>query len=67
MAALAARGMSSSAIAGRLCVSVRTVETHLARAYSKLGIGGRSELAGALLAVAHGEGAGDGRRAREAG
>lgn len=48
VAVLAARGMASPAIASRLCLSVRTVETHLARVYSKLGIGGRAELASAL-------------------
>ena len=48
VAHLAARGLASSDIANRLCLSVRTVETHLARAYVKLGIGGRGELAGAL-------------------
>ncbi len=45
----AARGLPSQAIATRLCLSVRTVETHLARVYLKLGIGGRTELALALL------------------
>ena len=54
VATLAARGLSSSSIADRLCVSVRTVETHLARVYFKLGIGSRSELASALLV--HGDG-----------
>ena len=52
VAQLAARGLASSAIAGHLCLSVRTVETHLARAYAKLGISGRGELAEALLAAA---------------
>lgn len=52
VAMLAARGLPSQAIATRLCLSVRTVETHLARVYLKLGIGGRSELPGALLAPA---------------
>lgn len=52
VAGLAARGLSSSAIAERLCLSVRTVDTHLARVYFKLGIGSRSELAPALYPVA---------------
>ena len=49
VARLAARGLSSSTIADRLCLSVRTVETHLARVYFKLGIGSRAELTSALL------------------
>ncbi|HET6964679.1 MAG TPA: LuxR C-terminal-related transcriptional regulator [Acidimicrobiales bacterium] len=52
VAMLAARGLASQAIATRLCLSVRTVETHLARVYLKLGIGGRSELRVALLPAA---------------
>jgi DNA-binding CsgD family transcriptional regulator len=54
VAMLAARGLSSHAIASRLCLSVRTVETHLARVYLKLGISGRSELAVALVSAASG-------------
>ena len=49
VAMLAARGLPSQAIATRLNLSVRTVDTHLARVYVKLGIGGRSELEVALL------------------
>ncbi|MET0769573.1 MAG: helix-turn-helix transcriptional regulator [Solirubrobacteraceae bacterium] len=45
---LAAGGLSSAEIAARLVVSVRTVDNHLQRAYGKLGIGSRQELAGAL-------------------
>jgi DNA-binding CsgD family transcriptional regulator len=41
---LAASGMSSREIADRLFVSVRTVDSHLLRAYSKLGVTGRSDL-----------------------
>ena len=48
VATLAARGLSSPAIAGRLTLSARTVETHLARVYFKLGITGRAELSQAL-------------------
>ena len=43
-AALAARGNSDAAIADRLGISARTVQTHLARVYAKLGITGRAEL-----------------------
>lgn len=48
VAALAARGLSSQDIASRLSISVRTVDTHLARVYFKLGVGGRGDLPGAL-------------------
>jgi DNA-binding CsgD family transcriptional regulator len=44
----AAAGRSNKQIAGHLHVSVRTVESHLQRAYEKLGIAGRHELADAL-------------------
>lgn len=40
--------MSNAEIAAHLTVSLRTVENHLARAYAKLGIAGRSELPAAL-------------------
>ena len=43
--ALAAQGMSSSTIAERLALSVRTVENHLARVYAKLGVNNRAQLA----------------------
>jgi DNA-binding CsgD family transcriptional regulator len=49
IAALAASGASNAEIARRLDVSVRTVETHLHRAYTKLGIHRRTELVGPLL------------------
>jgi DNA-binding NarL/FixJ family response regulator len=45
IAHLAAGGRSSPAIAEQLVLSVRTVDNHLHRAYSKLGINSRSELA----------------------
>lgn len=48
VALLAAGGRSSRDIADRLHLSTRTVESHLARVYRKLGIGTRSELAAAL-------------------
>ncbi len=44
IANLAAQGMSSPEIARHLVVSVRTVDNHLQRAYTKLGISKRSEL-----------------------
>ena len=48
MAVLAARGLTSREIADTLVVSSRTVENHLQRAYEKLGVRGRPELAAAL-------------------
>lgn len=45
VAELAAQGHSSREIAGRLYLSVRTVDNHLYRCYSKLGIASRDELA----------------------
>jgi ATP/maltotriose-dependent transcriptional regulator MalT len=51
IAMLAARGLSSREIADRLVVSVRTVDNHLQRAYRKLGISSREELAELLTPV----------------
>lgn len=48
VALLAALGRTSREIGDHLGVSTRTVDTHLARVYRKLGINGRAELAGAL-------------------
>jgi DNA-binding CsgD family transcriptional regulator len=48
VARLAAEGQTNRRIAQSLYVSLKTVEGHLARAYAKLGISGRAELAGAL-------------------
>ncbi len=48
VALLAAGGTSSKEIAATLFLSARTVDTHLARAYRKLGITGREQLAAAL-------------------
>jgi DNA-binding CsgD family transcriptional regulator len=50
VALLAVGGRSSRAIGDHLGLSTRTVDTHLARVYRKLGITGRSELAAALEA-----------------
>jgi DNA-binding NarL/FixJ family response regulator len=44
VARLASAGLSNQAIADRLVVSVRTVETHLSHAYAKLGISSRADL-----------------------
>jgi DNA-binding CsgD family transcriptional regulator len=46
VATMAARGLTSTAIAGRLVVSRRTVDNHLGRVYAKLGLRGRGELPG---------------------
>jgi DNA-binding CsgD family transcriptional regulator len=54
VAMLAVTGRSSRAIANQLCLSVRTVESHLARVYSKMGITGRSDLAKTLAPVPDG-------------
>jgi DNA-binding CsgD family transcriptional regulator len=45
VAALAADGLANREIAERLVVSLRTVENHLYRAFAKLGVTSRSELA----------------------
>lgn len=48
VATLAANGLTNKQIAGRLYVSVRTVDAHLRSVYSKLAVDGRGELAAAL-------------------
>ena len=48
VAALAAEGRSNAEVAALLFVTVKTVEWHLGRAYRKLGIGSRRQLAEAL-------------------
>jgi DNA-binding NarL/FixJ family response regulator len=45
IAVLAADGLSSKDIAERLYLSVRTVNNHLQKAYSKLGVNSRAEMA----------------------
>ena len=48
IAGLAARGLSDQDIADELVVSRRTIESHLQRAYTKLGVNSRAELRDAL-------------------
>ena len=50
VAAMAAAGASSRDIAGKLVLSVRTVDNHLQNVYSKLGVTSRDELARVLRA-----------------
>jgi DNA-binding NarL/FixJ family response regulator len=47
---LAAEGLSNKEIAAALYVTVNTVEVHLARAYPKLGVRSRAQLARRLAA-----------------
>jgi DNA-binding CsgD family transcriptional regulator len=51
VAELAAVGHRSREIADRLYLSPRTVENHLQRVYSKLGVNGRIELSPALRSL----------------
>jgi DNA-binding CsgD family transcriptional regulator/tetratricopeptide (TPR) repeat protein len=60
VAGLAARGLSDRDIATRLQVSLRTVHSHLYRAYRKLNVDGRDQLA-AILGPFDGSSAGDAR------
>jgi DNA-binding NarL/FixJ family response regulator len=50
VALLAARGITNREIAQRLVLSVRTIESHLAQSYRKLGVSDRSQL-GQMLTV----------------
>ena len=45
---MAAEGLANREIAEALFITTKTVETHLGRAYRKLGVSSRRELAGAL-------------------
>jgi DNA-binding CsgD family transcriptional regulator len=49
---LVGAGLTNSEIAQRLFVSRRTIESHLARVYPKLGLGRRTELVAAVLSHA---------------
>ncbi|KKK02340.1 LuxR C-terminal-related transcriptional regulator [Micromonospora sp. HK10] len=51
IARLAAEGVTSRLIAEQLHLSSRTVENHLQRVYSKLGVAGRAELRAALRSM----------------
>ena len=44
IAELAASGFTARQIGDRLHIGVRTVETHLARVYRKLGVGSKQQL-----------------------
>jgi DNA-binding NarL/FixJ family response regulator len=48
VAELIVRGEQTKSVAAALHVSPRTVETHLASVYRKLGIGSRTDLKGLL-------------------
>ena len=45
VATLAAAGLSNKEVAARLFLSVKTIEAHLHRTYTKLGVRSRAELA----------------------
>ena len=51
VAALAAQGRSNREIAATLFITVSTVEQHLTKAYRKLAVGSRNELAGMLASA----------------
>jgi DNA-binding CsgD family transcriptional regulator len=53
IAQLAASGLTNQEIAAEAFVSRKTVEANLARAYTKLGIRSRAQLADALAAGGH--------------
>lgn len=48
VAAMAAEGLTNRQIAQKLALSTRTVETHLAHSYTKLGVNSRQQLSSAL-------------------
>ena len=52
VARLAAQRLTAQEIADRLFISRRTVETHLARVYAKLGVASKGELVHRLAEIA---------------
>ncbi|MEV1054982.1 AAA family ATPase [Streptomyces sp. NPDC049887] len=54
IADLVAEGLTSPAIADRLCLSRRTVETHISRIYRKTGVSSRAALVGLMAGRAPG-------------
>ena len=46
---LVADGMTNPEIGARLYISRRTVETHLSHVFTKLGLAGRTQLAGEVI------------------
>ena len=54
VARLVAGGSSNAEVAQELFVSLKTVETHLGRAYAKLGLSGRAARRRLPLALAQG-------------
>ncbi len=63
VATLAASGLTNREIAGRAGMSVKTVESHLSRAYAKLSVRSRTQLGGMLVAFGHTESDPPGERA----
>jgi len=51
---LAAHGLTNKEIAQQLSIAVHTVEAHLSRAYAKLGVRSRAQLAAQLTSLARG-------------
>jgi DNA-binding CsgD family transcriptional regulator len=51
IADLVADGLTSPAIAEQLCLSRRTVETHISRVYRKTGVSSRAALAGLMAGL----------------
>ncbi|WP_055550246.1 helix-turn-helix transcriptional regulator [Streptomyces kanamyceticus] len=56
ISALVAEGLTNQAVAARLCLSTRTVESHVARVYRKTGVTSRAALASLVARGAVGRG-----------